>query len=64
MLPVSFHLRAIDPESRRVWLKFREDVMRPPSVTQESFRNHLGCNHPSNHLSTQASIGIGDVASY
>jgi hypothetical protein len=23
--------------------------MRPPLVTQESIRNHLDCDHPSNH---------------
>jgi hypothetical protein len=39
-------------------------IMRPPSVTQESIRNHPDHNHPDNHYSAQASIYSRNVASY
>jgi hypothetical protein len=48
-LPVSLRLIPVTQKRVGFWINVREDVMRPPSVTQESIHNHLDCDHPSNH---------------
>jgi hypothetical protein len=48
-LPVSLRLIPVTQKRVGCWISVREDVMRPPSVTQESIHNHLDCDHPSNH---------------
>jgi hypothetical protein len=36
-------IEAIDPETCRVWLILREDIKRPPPVTQESILKEKMC---------------------
>jgi len=50
MLPVSFHWNPVTQKRVGFVSSFKEDVMRPPSVTQESVLNHPYRNHPSVHL--------------
>lgn len=48
-LPLSLQLYSLTQKHVGFEFSIREDVIRPPSVTQESIRNHLDCDHPSNH---------------
>ncbi len=46
---VSFPLNPLTQKRVGFVSSFKKDVIRPPSVTQESIRNHLDCDHPSTH---------------
>ncbi len=62
-LPCIPSTESSDPETCRVWFSFREDVMRPPSVAQESILNHPCHDHPIAHYSAQVSACVGSVTS-